>query len=135
MNFKEVVIRVKKRLEEGSEYGHTNICCICPFQPQDCVEALVKELKKIIEELGEEPSQREIDRLLDIKGSVNAKLTFDEFLDFMKKVYGEGSPNPEKKVQRTGKTVTQTTTTVTTRIKGGTIEKSTKTTSRSQRRF
>lgn len=46
MNFKEVVIRVKKRLEEGSGYGHTNICCICPFQPNDCVEALVKELKK-----------------------------------------------------------------------------------------
>ena len=89
----------------------------------------------IIEELGEEPSQREIDRLLEIKGSVNAKLTFDEFLDFMRKVYGEGSSIPEKKVQRTGKTVTQTTTTVTTRIKGGTVEKSTRTTQRSQRRF
>ena len=73
--------------------------------------------------------------MLDIKGSVNAKLTFDEFLDFMKKVYGEGSTAPEKKVQRTGKTVTQTTTTVTTRIKGGTVEKSTKTTQRSHRRF
>ena len=46
MNFKKVVLNVKKRLEEGNEYGHTNICCICPFQPQDCVEALVKELKK-----------------------------------------------------------------------------------------
>ena len=53
----------------------------------------------------------------------------------MKKVYGEGSTAPEKKVQRTGKTVTQTTTTVTTRIKGGTVEKSTRTTQRSQRRF
>ena len=41
----------------------------------------------------------------------------------MKKVYGEGNPSPEKKVQRTGKTVTQTTTTVTTRVKGGTVEK------------
>ena len=46
MNFKKVILSVKKRLEEGNEYGHTNICCICPFQPQDCVEALVKELKK-----------------------------------------------------------------------------------------
>ena len=46
MNFKKVVLNVKKRLEEGNEYGHTNICYICPFQPQDCVEALVKELKK-----------------------------------------------------------------------------------------
>ena len=46
MNFKKVVLNVKKRLEEGNEYGHTNICCVCPFQPQDCVEALVKELKK-----------------------------------------------------------------------------------------
>ena len=49
MNFKEVVVRVKKRLEEESEYGHTghtNICCICPFQPQDCVEGIVRELKK-----------------------------------------------------------------------------------------
>ena len=46
MNFKKVVLSVKKRLEEGNEYGHTNICCICPLQPQDCVEALVKELKK-----------------------------------------------------------------------------------------
>ena len=62
-------------------------------------------------------------------------MTFDEFLDFMRKVYGEGSSNPEKKVQRTGKTVTQTTTTVTTRIKGGTVEKSTRTSQRSQRRF
>ena len=53
----------------------------------------------------------------------------------MKRVYGEGSPNVEKKVQRTGKTVTQTTTTVTTRVKGGTVEKSTRTTQRSQRRF
>ena len=45
----------------------------------------------------------------------------------MRKVYGEGSSNPEKKVQRTGKTVTQNTTTVTTRVKGGTVEKSTRT--------
>ncbi len=46
MNFKEVVIRVKKRLERGSEYGRIDICCVCPFQHKDCVEALVKELKK-----------------------------------------------------------------------------------------
>ena len=39
-------------------------------------------------------------------------MTLDDFLDFMRKVYGEGAPGAEKKVQRTGKTLTQTTTTV-----------------------
>ena len=53
----------------------------------------------------------------------------------MRRVYGEGDSGANKKVQRTGKTVTQTTTTVTTRVKGGTVEKSTRTTQRSHRRF
>ena len=120
--------------DKYTEDGIRTIFNLFVDDPKEDTVSIIN-LKKIIEELGEEPSQREIDRLLDIKGSVNAKLTFDEFLDFMKKVYGEGSTAPEKKVQRTGKTVTQTTTTVTTRIKGGTVEKSTKTTQRSQRRF
>lgn len=46
MNFKEVVITVKKRLERGSEYGRINICCVCPFQYKDCVEGITHELKK-----------------------------------------------------------------------------------------
>lgn len=47
MNFKEVVIKVKKRLERGSEYdGHIYVCCVCPFQYKDCVEDLTQELKK-----------------------------------------------------------------------------------------
>ncbi len=47
MNFKEVVIIAKKRLERGSEYdGHIDICCVCPFQYKDCVEGLTQELKK-----------------------------------------------------------------------------------------
>ena len=120
--------------DKYSEDGIRTIFNLFVDDPREDTVSIIN-LKKIIEELGEEPSQKEIDRLLDIKGSVNAKLTFDEFLDFMKKVYGEGSTAPEKKVQRTGKTVTQTTTTVTTRIKGGTVEKSTKTTQRSHRRF
>jgi Ca2+-binding EF-hand superfamily protein len=120
--------------DKYSEDGIRTIFNLFVDDPREDTVSIIN-LKKIIEELGEEPSQREIDRLLEIKGSVNAKLTFDEFLDFMRKVYGEGSSNPDRKVQRTGKTVTQTTTTVTTRVKGGTVEKSTKTTQRSQRRF
>lgn len=47
MNFKEVVIIVKKRLERESEYGvHIDICCVCPFQYKDCVEGITQELKK-----------------------------------------------------------------------------------------
>ena len=53
----------------------------------------------------------------------------------MRKVYGEGSSTTEKKVQKGGRTVTQTTTTVTTRVKGGTVDRSSKTTQRTQRRF
>ena len=120
--------------DKYSEDGIRTIFNLFVDDPKEDTVSIIN-LKRIIEELGEEPSQREIDRLLEIKGSVNAKLTFDEFLEFMRKVYGEGSSAPEKKVQRTGKTVTQTTTTVTTRIKGGTVEKSTRTTQRSQRRF
>ena len=84
----------------------------------------ILNLKKIIEELGEKQSQAEIDRLLDIKGSVSAKLTFDEFYDFMKRVYGDEVPKLEKKAQTKGKTVVQTTTTTTkTKVKGGTLER------------
>ena len=86
----------------------------------------ILNLKKIIEELGERQSQNEINRLLEIKGSVNAKLTFDEFYDFMKRVYGDDVPKIEKKpqTQTRGKTVVQTTTTTTTtRVKGGTVER------------
>lgn len=47
MNFKEVVKKVKKRLERGSEYdGHIDVCCVCPFQYKYCVEGLTQELKK-----------------------------------------------------------------------------------------
>lgn len=47
MNFKEVVIRVKKRLEEKSKYdGDIDICCICPFHYENCAEGITKELKK-----------------------------------------------------------------------------------------
>ena len=119
--------------DKYSEDGIRTIFNLFVDDPKEDTVSIIN-LKKIIEELGEEPSQREIDRLLDIKGSVNAKLTFAEFLDFMKKVYGEGNPNPEKKVQRSGKTVTQTTTTVTTRTKGGTVERTSRTTQR-QRRY
>ena len=120
--------------DKDSEDGIRTIFNLFVDDPRQDTVSIINS-KKIIKELWEEPSQSEIDRLLEIKGSVNASLTFDEFLDFMRKVYGEGAPGAEKKVQRTGKTVTQTTTTVTTRVKGGTVEKSTKTTQRSQRRF
>ena len=120
--------------DKYSEDGIRTIFNLFVDDPREDTVSIIN-LKKIIEELGEEPSQREIDRLLEIKGSVNAKLTFDEFLDFMRRVYGEGASDTQKKVQRTGKTVTQTTTTVTTRVKGGTVEKKTRTTQRSQRRF
>lgn len=75
--------------------------------------------------MDEKPSQAEINRLLEIKGSVNAKLTFDEFYDFMKRVYGDEVPKMEKKTQGHGKTFVQTTTTTTTttRVKGGTVER------------
>ena len=120
--------------DKYSEDGIRTIFNLFVDDPREDTISIIN-LKKIIEELGEEPSQREIDRLLEIKGSVNAKLTFDEFLDFMRKVYGEGSSTTEKKVQKGGRTVTQTTTTVTTRVKGGTVDRSSKTTQRTQRRF
>ena len=46
MNFKEVVIRVNERLKKGSEYGHIDICCVCPFHFEGCVDGITKELKK-----------------------------------------------------------------------------------------
>jgi Ca2+-binding EF-hand superfamily protein len=120
--------------DKYSEDGIRTIFNLFVDDPKEDTVSIIN-LKKIIEELGEKPSQQEIDRLLDIKGSVNAKLTFDEFLDFMRRVYGEGDTSGDNKVQRTGKTVTQTTTVVTTKIKNGTVEKSTRTTQKSQRRF
>jgi Ca2+-binding EF-hand superfamily protein len=120
--------------DKYSEDGIRTIFNLFVDDPKEDTVSIIN-LKKIIEELGEKPSQQEIDRLLDIKGSVNAKLTFDEFLDFMRRVYGEGDVSGDNKVQRTGKTVTQTTTVVTTKIKNGTVEKSTRTTQKSQRRF
>jgi len=120
--------------DKHSEDGIRTIFNLFVDDPREDTVSIIN-LKKIIEELGEKPSQQEIDRLLDIKGSVNAKLTFDEFLDFMRRVYGEGDTSGDQRVQRTGKTVTQTTTVVTTRIKNGTVEKSTRTTQKSQRRF
>ena len=41
----------------------------------------------------------------------------------MKRVYGDDVPKMEKKIQGHGKTVVQTTTTTTTRVKGGTVER------------
>ena len=120
--------------DKYSEDGIRTIFNLFVDDPKEDTVSIIN-LKKIIEELGEKPSQQEIDRLLEIKGSVNAKLTFDEFLDFMRRVYGEGDTSGDNKVQRTGKTVTQTTTVVTTKIKNGTVEKSTRTTQKSQRRF
>jgi Ca2+-binding EF-hand superfamily protein len=120
--------------DKYSEDGIRTIFNLFVDDPKEDTVSIIN-LKKIIEELGEKPSQQEIDRLLEIKGSVNAKLTFDEFLDFMRRVYGEGDVSGDNKVQRTGKTVTQTTTVVTTKIKNGTVEKSTRTTQKSQRRF
>ena len=120
--------------DKYSEDGIRTIFNLFVDDPREDTISIIN-LKKIIEELGEKPSQQEINRLLEIKGSVNAKLTFDEFLDFMRRVYGEGDVSGDNKVQRTGKTVTQTTTVVTTKIKNGTVEKSTRTTQKSQRRF
>ena len=120
--------------DKYSEDGIRTIFNLFVDDPKEDTVSIIN-LKKIIEELGEKPSQQEIDRLLEIKGSVNAKLTFDEFLDFMRRVYGEGDTSGDKRVQRTGKTVTQTTTVVTTKIKNGTVERSTRTTQKSQRRF
>ena len=120
--------------DKYSEDGIRTIFNLFVDDPREDTISIIN-LKKIIEELGEKPSQQEINRLLEIKGSVNAKLTFDEFLDFMRRVYGEGDVSGDNKVQRTGKTVTQTTTVVTTKIKNGTVERSTRTTQKSQRRF
>ena len=107
--------------DKYSEDGIRTIFNLFVDDPREDTVSIIN-LKKIIAELGEEPSQREIDRLLEIKGSVNAKLTFEEFLDFMKKVYGEGNPTPEKKVQKGGRTVTQTSSNAS-KMKGGTVEK------------
>jgi len=98
-------------------------------------------LKKIIEELGEKPSEKEINRLLEIKGSANMKLTFDEFYDFMQKVYGEDMPKMEvineNQYHKGGKTVQTTTTTTvfTTKSKGGTVDKTSKTQKVTNRRY
>ena len=98
-------------------------------------------LKKIIEELGEKPSEKEINRLLEIKGSANMKLTFDEFYDFMQKVYGEDIPKMEvineNQYHKGGKTVQTTTTTTvfTTKSKGGTVDKTSKTQKVTNRRY
>ena len=110
--------------DKYSEDGIRTIFNLFVDDPREDTISILN-LKKIIEELGEKPSQAEIDRLLDIKGSVNAKLTFDEFYDFMKRVYGDEVPKVDKKTQGRGKTVVQTTTTTTTttKVKGGTVER------------
>ena len=109
--------------DKYSEDGIRTIFNLFVDDPKEDTISILN-LKKIIEELDEKPSQAEIDRLLEIKGSVNAKLTFDEFYDFMKRVYGDDVPKMEKKTQGHGRTVVQTTTTTTTtRVKGGTVER------------
>ena len=110
--------------DKYSEDGIRTIFNLFVDDPREDTISILN-LKKIIEELDEKPSQAEINRLLEIKGSVNAKLTFDEFYDFMKRVYGDEVPKMEKKTQGHGKTFVQTTTTTTTttRVKGGTVER------------
>ena len=120
--------------DKYSEDGIRTIFNLFVDNPKENTVSIIN-LKKIIEELGEKPSQQEIDRLLEIKGSVNAKLTFDEFLEFMRRVYGEGAGSKAKPVTRTGKTVEQKTTVVTTTIRNGNVEKTTKTTSSTKRKF
>lgn len=47
MNFKETVLKIKKRLER-SEFDREfdNVCYSCPFQHKECVEGIANELKK-----------------------------------------------------------------------------------------
>ena len=125
--------------DKYNEEGIRTIFNLFVDDPQEGTVSLIN-LKKVIEELGEKVSEKEIKRLLEIKGSGNAKLTFDEFYDFMQNVYGEDisniEKNPEEQVHKGGKTVVQTTTTVlTTKTKGGTVEKSSKTQRVTNRRY
>ena len=44
-------------------------------------------LKKIVEDLEEEKAIQQVKKLLLMKGASNAKLNFEEFVDYMKKTY------------------------------------------------
>ncbi len=46
-------------------------------------------LKKIVKELGEKEAEQEVNKLLNTKGAINMKLTFNEFYEFMTKVYNK----------------------------------------------
>lgn len=132
--------------DKYSEDGIRTIFNLYVDDPEEDTVSIIN-LKKIIEELKEEPSKREIDRLLQIKGSINAKLTFPEFYDFMCRVYGdepENNENVRTKIEAAklvtpggkGKTVKSetvvTTTTTTTKTSGG-ATKTTKTTKRGRK--
>ena len=103
--------------DKKSEEGIRTIFNLFVDDPKEgTVSAL--NLKKIIEELGERPSQEKIDRILNMKGGVNARLTFEEFLDYMREAYGD-IPETKGKPSRVVKTtITTTTTTVTTGTRG-----------------
>lgn len=105
----------------------------------------ILNLKKIIEELGEKISKEEIDKLLMMKGAANAKLTYDEFYDYMRRTYGMGEERTEvynpssyttvktnMYTTSTKNTTTRTTTSITTTVRSGGYEKTSKIVSVSQ---
>lgn len=107
----------------------------------------ILNLKKIVEELGEKISKEEIDKLLALKGAANAKLTFEEFYDYMRRTYGIGdeivnvvkpststTSSVKTSVYKTStkNTTTKTTTTITTTVRSGGYEKTSKVVSVSQ---
>ncbi|MCQ2818777.1 MAG: hypothetical protein MJ252_16040 [archaeon] len=49
-------------------------------------------LKRIVKELGEKEAEEEVNKLLDTKGAANVKLTFNQFYDFMTKIYQGEKP-------------------------------------------
>lgn len=71
------------------KYSHNGIRTIFNLYVDDTVDETVSliNLRKIINELKEEPSKKQIDKLLEKEGSINSRLTFEEFFDFMQNAY------------------------------------------------
>ena len=75
---------VGKISDKKTEAGLRTIFNLFVDDPSEDVITILT-LKRIVKDLGETESEEEINRLLSNKGGANAVLTFQEFVDFMKK--------------------------------------------------
>jgi Ca2+-binding EF-hand superfamily protein len=83
-NFADFIM--KKISDKSSNEGLRIIFDLYVDDKEDDTISLM-HLKKIVEDLEEEKAIQQVKKLLLMKGASNAKLNFEEFVDYMKKTY------------------------------------------------